>query len=472
MRKQDLLFGFIKVPLDFLVVFISFVAAYVLRRETDLIPGYQIDVIFMPPIEEFFIFSIGAAIALVAMFLIQRLYSLKNSTLLGRELMGVVWATVLWVMTIIAYFFLTRQFFFSRLVLIYSVFFTVIGIFLVRILIAGVRTWLLHRNIGRAKVAIIGNGVAAKRVIANLKMSASYDLIGVVEDKEGSELPLPYLGDPAHLEAIIEQHSIEEVIQTVSREAEISLDIIEICRQNHVRYRYVPDVIGIQTTNIDVHMERGIPLLELKSTRLDGWGRIFKRTMDIVCSLLAVIVLSPLILGTALAVAIQMKSLRQVIFKQKRYGYRGKLFWFYKFQSMRVGAAAEHAKLLESSENERKGFLKMKNDPRVTTVGRFIRKTSLDELAQLWNIIKGDMSIVGPRPHMPEEINLVSKKYRTVLSIKPGLTGLAQVSGRSSIDFEDEMKLDIAYVENWSLGMDIAIIFKTALKILKREDAS
>lgn len=472
MRKQDLLFGFVKVPLDFLVVFCSFVGAYLIRSRTDLIPGYQIDVVFMPPLEEFFLFSIGAAIALVAIFFIQKLYALKNFTPLGRELVNVLWSVLLWMMVIIAYFFLTRQFFFSRLVLIYSVLFSTIGICLVRILLSGLRTWLLHKNIGRSRVAIIGHGNATKQVVGLLKTTYYYDLVGIVEDREEKDMLLPYLGAPAQLEDIIEKYGIEEIIQTVSREAEISLEIIEICRQNHVRYRYVPDVIGIQMSNIDMQMERGIPLLELKSTRLDGWGRILKRTMDIVASLLAIIILSPIWIATATAVAIQMKSIKEIIFKQKRYGYHGKLFWFYKFQSMRVGAAAEHAKLLESAENERKGFLKMKNDPRVTPVGRFIRKTSLDELAQLWNILRGDMSLVGPRPHMPEEINLVTKKYRTVLSVKPGLTGLAQVSGRSSIDFEDEMKLDIAYVENWSLGQDIVIVIKTAFKILRRENVS
>ena len=458
-------------PLDFLVVFVSFVGAYFLRRETDLIPGYQIDVIFMPPIEEFFVFSIGASLVLLAIFFIQKLYTLRNFTPLGRELVNVLWAIALWVMVIVAYFFLTRQFFFSRLVLIYSILFVTIGICLVRIVLSAFRTWLLHKNIGRSKVAIVGNGEATRQVIHLSKKAPYYDLVGVVEEND-KEMPLPYLGTPANLEEIIEKHAIEEIIQTVSRETETSLNIIEICRQNHVRYRYVPDVIGIQMINIDVQMERGIPLLELKATRLDGWGRILKRTMDIVCSLFAVIILSPILIATATAVAVQMRTPKQIIFKQKRYGYHGKLFWFFKFQSMRVGAAAEHAKMLESADNERKGFLKIKNDPRVTPVGRFIRKTSLDELAQLWNILKGDMSLVGPRPHMPEEIDLVTKKYRTVLSVKPGLTGLAQVSGRSSIDFEDEMKLDIAYVENWSLGMDIVIIFKTALKILKRENVS
>ena len=185
---------------------------------------------------------------------------------------------------------------------------------------------------------------------------------------------------------------------------------------------------------------------------------IIKRLIDVICSFIGVVVLSPLFI--VIAIIIKATSKGPVFFSQKRVGKNGKEFDMYKFRSMVVNAEELKEKL--ASQNEMSGpMFKMKDDPRVTKVGKFIRKTSIDELPQLWNVLKGDMSLVGPRPSLPKEVAQFEEWMHRRLEVKPGLTCYWQVSGRNNIDFEDWMKLDIKYVDERSTWIDIKLIFKT-----------
>ena len=183
-----------------------------------------------------------------------------------------------------------------------------------------------------------------------------------------------------------------------------------------------------------------------------------KRLIDIICSFVGILVLSPLFI--IIAIIVKFTSKGPVFFSQKRVGRNGKEFDMYKFRSMVVNAEELKEKL--AAQNEMSGpMFKMKDDPRVTKVGKFIRKTSIDELPQLWNILKGDMSLVGPRPSLPKEVAQFDEWMYKRLEVKPGLTCYWQVSGRNNIDFEDWMKLDVKYVEERNLWIDIKLIFKT-----------
>ena len=196
------------------------------------------------------------------------------------------------------------------------------------------------------------------------------------------------------------------------------------------------------------------------------YKRFGKRLIDTVLSLIAFIILSPLLLITALAV--KFSSPGPVLFKQQRLGLHGKVFTIYKFRSM-YKDAEERKKELES-QNEMNGFMfKMKDDPRITKVGKFIRKTSIDELPQFYNVLKGDMSLVGTRPPTVDEFRQYESHQKRRLSAKPGITGLWQVSGRNEIkDFEDVVKLDVQYIDNWSIGLDIKIILKTIKVVFEK----
>lgn len=197
---------------------------------------------------------------------------------------------------------------------------------------------------------------------------------------------------------------------------------------------------------------------EKESSMEFSFYEVIKRLIDIVCSFLGVLVLSPLFI--IIAIIIKMTSKGPVFFSQKRVGKNGKEFDMYKFRSMVVNAEELKEKL--AAKNEMSGpMFKMKDDPRVTKVGKFIRKTSIDELPQLWNVLKGDMSLVGPRPSLPKEVAQFEDWMYKRLEVKPGLTCYWQVSGRNNIDFEDWMKLDIRYVEERNFWIDIKLIFKT-----------
>ena len=198
--------------------------------------------------------------------------------------------------------------------------------------------------------------------------------------------------------------------------------------------------------------------VENESTRGFSFYEVIKRVIDVVCSFVGVLVLSPLFI--IIAIIIKTTSKGPVFFSQKRVGKNGKEFDMYKFRSMVVNAEELKEKL--AAQNEMSGpMFKMKDDPRVTKVGKFIRKTSIDELPQLWNVLKGDMSLVGPRPSLPREVAEFEEWMYRRLEVKPGLTCYWQVSGRNNIDFEDWMKLDIKYVDERSTWIDIKLIFKT-----------
>ncbi len=197
--------------------------------------------------------------------------------------------------------------------------------------------------------------------------------------------------------------------------------------------------------------------------------KFFKRVIDIVCSLAGLLLLSPVLI--IVSILIKLESYGPIIFSQDRIGYKGQKFKMYKFRSMVVNAEELKKKLAERNEMSGPMF-KMKNDPRVTKVGKFIRKTSIDELPQLINILKGEMSLVGPRPSLPKEVKEFEPWMMERLEVKPGLTCYWQVSGRNDIDFEDWMKLDIKYVRERSFWLDMKLIFKTFFVLFGDEHAS
>jgi exopolysaccharide biosynthesis polyprenyl glycosylphosphotransferase len=220
----------------------------------------------------------------------------------------------------------------------------------------------------------------------------------------------------------------------------------------------------VRATNVEPSTIGRVPIVTYLRTPLDGWGRVFKRVFDLVGSVLGLLVLSPVFL--LISIGIKLTSSGPIFFSQKRVTER-KTFNCYKFRSMRVGANEQHQELME-----RHGVMfKLKEDPRVTRFGAYLRRSSLDELPQLWNVLRGEMSLVGPRPPMVEEVEHYSSWQRRRLHIKPGLTGLWQVSGRSDIPFDEWVRLDLTYIENWSIWLDITILLKTVWIVLKGKGA-
>jgi len=477
MKPSEIFLGILRIPVDFFTGLAAFYLAYLIRSNPNLIPFIKLplDLDLFPNLNDYMVFSTVCVIILMILMALNNLYSLKSNTKYSREVGKVTIITSAWLMLIIAYFFIIREFPFSRLVLAYSWFLMIICISLGRGLIRMIESSLLLKGIGRKNVLFIGATPITAKLAKSMKKDLHYHLAGVLDDKMVKVDHVKTLGKLNELEKIIKKYHIEEVIQTTSnpKQSEDATDILDFCRSHQIGYRFVPDLLAVQSSNIEVETFNGLPIIALKPTPLDGWGRVLKRLFDILGALAGFIILSPILFIVSILIKIDSKG--TILFKflddgsrVKRVGQDGKLFNFYKFRTMHPNT--HNLRYTELAEhNTRKGtpMVKIKNDPRVTKVGNFLRKTSIDELPQLINVLKGEMSLVGPRPHLPEEVENYDKHHKFVLTIKPGITGLAQIRGRSDLDFEEEVRLDSYYIEHWSLWMDIMIIFKTFGAVLR-----
>jgi exopolysaccharide biosynthesis polyprenyl glycosylphosphotransferase len=317
------------------------------------------------------------------------------------------------------------------------------------------------------RVLLIGrNGkLKAVRNIFEKNKNLGYKIIGQMDS--------PYL---KIIKQIKEKTGIDEIILC---EPSITDDeqekLVDYCAINNIVYKYIATTL--QTPNIKINVLEGEPIIEVQHTPLDGWGKIIKRGFDIVASIFGIIITAPIML--IVAIAIKLESKGPIIYKNERVGNDGKKFFVYKFRYIKWeccitkenenfnNALKLEKDLIEKQSVRRGPIYKIKADPRKTKVGSFIEKYSLDELPQFFNVLIGNMSMVGPRPHQEREVNKYMDYHRRLLTIKPGVSGLAQILGRSDLDFEDEYKIDLYYIENWSLLMDISICLKT-LPILFR----
>lgn len=480
MKRFEIFFGVIKVPVDFIMTILAFLTAYELRLLTNPIEGLAkpIDYTALPSIDEFLKFSIPATLALIVIFAIGKMYTFRTTAHLSREIRKGMLLCIVWAMFIITYFFFTRTFPFSRLAMIYSWSLTFIFIVLGRSLVKLIQIIFLNLGIGKRNLVFIGNNNLTLELARELKNELSYNLLGIVEENQ-QKIPydksdLKILGNTNEFGEIIKRLKIDEVIQTSSNLPEMENEtILEMCDLNHIAYRFVPDVIEVRRTNIEVSRIGTAPIISLKPTPLDGWGKVMKRIADIIGSIIGIIVFSPFMLITAIAIKLESKG--PIFFTKlddgravRRVGQFGQPIRFYKFRSMYPKTDhLRYTHLADKNIRTDGPLVKIKDDPRITKVGKFIRKYSIDELPQLFNVLGGSLSLVGPRPHLPEEVANYKKHHKFVLTIKPGITGISQTSGRSDLTFEDEMKLDRFYIENWSLLLDIKIILKTFLVVLK-----
>ena len=266
---------------------------------------------------------------------------------------------------------------------------------------------------------------------------------------------------------------IDPVSQPGSRQL-----FLEAAEYYHKTFRYAPDVLQSSIGRLVINIDLGIPIIEVPETTLTGWARVVKRAIDIVGSAAALLTVWPLLLF--LSWLVRIDSPGPSIYTHVRIG-RGRKFVLYKFRTMKIehcvgeqygGAVAEdlYRRLVRAQSYRQGPVPKIVNDPRLTRVGEWLRRFSLDELPQFWNILKGDMSLVGPRPHYPSEVARYAKHHRKVLAVKPGLTGLAQVNGRADLDFDDEVRLDRYYIEHWSLWLDLRILLRTIVTIFERHE--
>jgi exopolysaccharide biosynthesis polyprenyl glycosylphosphotransferase len=331
----------------------------------------------------------------------------------------------------------------------------------------------------RRRVLVAGGLAEVRSAAASVETHSDWglELIGVVSDGTWTADDLERAGGPAYRVlgtyedipalTVRDHHVIDEVLIAPSGRRLYDLQALEPVflglEEQGIVTRLVVNFLPQSLSGLSFDELGGLPLLTFSTAPHDELVLFVRRSVEFVLSSLLLLLLSPLLL--VIAVAIKLDSPGPVLFRQLRCGLHGRPFTFLKFRSMRVDAEALKKHLAPYNEMDGPAF-KMTNDPRVTPLGRFLRRTSLDELPQLWNIIRGDMSIVGPRPAVLEEVRQYEPWQRRRLSMKPGLTCLWQVNGRNELTFEEWMRLDLEYIDNWSLWLDVKIAFKTIPAVL------
>lgn len=416
---------------------------------------------FNLPLDKYLLLVMAAAVFFVVIFAVSGLYKLKTTTGGVEEFFRISIAVSAGIMLLIVYIFLRQELFDSRFLVLGGWILTIIFVALGRMIVWRIRKALVSRySFGVHKVMVIGDDEVSSRIAEGIKNDPSkgYRIVKHLVNPEVEEVKSA-IGNPG----------IDEVIlANPNYPAEKVLEIVDFCNENHLVFKFVPNIYQTLTTNFSVDVFTGIPIIELQRTNLDGWGRVIKRLVDIGGSLLALVIFSPLFLIVALA--IKWETAGPVFVRLKRVS-QSKEFYLLKFRSMVKNAEELKPFLARLNERQDGPLFKIKNDPRITKVGKWIRRSRLDELPQLINVLKGEISLVGPRPHQPDEIANYSKHHKKVLSIKAGATGLAQISGSSDLSFEKEVALDSFYLENWSLSRDIKILLKTAIKMFSDHSA-
>ena len=460
MKKADTFFNVIRVPMDFLMLFLAGLVTYLLR--TELLSGLR-PVLFqfnLPLLTYLWLVSV-ASFVFMGIYAISGLYAMRVRMTKTDEFSRVFIGSSAGILLIIVYIFLRQELFDSRFLVLGPWAFSIILVSLGRLLVRYFQYIAVTKhNFGVQRALLIGEDFLTSQIKQNIAATPSLGY-RVVEHWQRTDVArLPRL-----------KNVIDEVIfVSPNYSGNHITELVDFCHENHIVFKFVPNLYENLTTHFDVDMVSGVPVIELKRTPLDGWGKVFKRTIDILGSIVGLIVFSPVFL--VVTTAVKLNTPGPIFVKLKRVS-KNKEFELFKFRSMIDNAHIlnPQLRLMRNDRPDAGPLWKLKDDPRVTKVGKVIRKTRIDELPQLWNVLKGDMSLVGPRPHQPDEIAQYQKHHKKLLAIKAGATGMAQVSGSSDIPFEEEVALDSFYIENWSLWLDLKIILKTAFKMLHDRSA-
>ncbi len=339
----------------------------------------------------------------------------------------------------------------------------------------------LSRSVLRRQLAlkqnavVVGAGLVGQEIARKIRRSPNYglDLVGFVDQ---NPLPLhdeladvPILGSTNELGMILQTHDIDHVVLAFTADHEAGLDVVRVCNELGVQVDIVPRLFEVVGSRAGVYSLEGTPLLGLTPPELGASHRLAKRSMDIAGAVFGLVVLSPIFLATA--IAIRVNSTGPVFFRQTRIGRGQQPFTIIKFRTMVRDAEDRKDEVAHLNAHRDRGdarMFKIPDDPRVTSVGRLLRKYSIDEFPQLWNVLRGQMSLVGPRPLIPHEHQFVNDWGLRRLDLTPGLTGLWQVCGRSEVTFSQMLVLDYLYVTNWSLWGDIKLIMRTVPALMGR----
>ena len=469
MRRAELTLTALLLPLDLLGVGIAVFVANHLRTSLDILPLAQGRISYPG-----YLFLLWYFPLLVGFYSQQRLYNLREtgrflamplhifsgtaSAAIGQFVVILVGRNP-WVLIHIPVWGVWAERV-SILTIVYFWLITIVSVVVLRVIYRMFVNILLRRGIAVRRVMLIG----ASRAGQELSQLFS-------KPERGYLIEHHIVADYQNVPMLIGATCPDEVIQ-VDPEMPTGLvvEIIEACHDAHADFSFAPNLFEVLAANVRVSRVGSIPLMELRRTPLDGWGKIVKRAVDVILTLLFMVAAVPVMLVAALLIKISDGG--PVLFSQERVSPLGN-FRILKLRSMVADAEAlEDTLRSQGNERDTGPLFKLRTDPRVTRLGKFLRASRIDELPQLINVLRGDMSLVGPRPHLPKEVSRYARHHRSVLTVKPGLTGIAQISGSASLSFEDEVRLDVSYIENWSLLKDLEILVKTPFVIMFARDGA
>jgi exopolysaccharide biosynthesis polyprenyl glycosylphosphotransferase len=388
------------------------------------------------------------------------------------EIISVIAGVTIGILFITAFSFFYKSFPGSRWVVLYAWLITIFFLSLSRLFIFFINRQLKKKGIGNKRALIIGADVLGQSIATKMIVDPilGYHLLGFLADKEPKETTyylknkLNILGSIKNYQSIIKKYNVHTVFLAIPNLDNVMiLKIATFSNKNNVKFLTVPNLFELMASSVDISELDGIPLIAFKESPITKLNGLIKRISDLCFSLFGLILLSPLFL--ILSIAIKTTSKGPIFYSQERIGLNGKSFDFYKFRSMETNAEQNTGPVLAQD----------KNDPRTTKIGKFLRHSSLDELPQLYNVLKGEMSIVGPRPERPYFVDKYNKEIPNFMSrhkISGGITGWAQVNGRAELTVKPEEKLryDLYYIENWSLLFDLKIIIKTIAQVLMQKN--
>ncbi|KKW29845.1 MAG: Undecaprenyl-phosphate glucose phosphotransferase [Candidatus Uhrbacteria bacterium GW2011_GWD2_52_7] len=467
MKRADLAFAALLVPLDYVTLIAAATAAYSLRF-ADVFTSIK-PVIFDLTYNEYLRAVLPVAAVYLGIFALAGLYAMRPRRV-AVEMSRIFLACSTGIAAVLAIAFFSREIFESRFIVLAVWALSILFVIIERVLVRTLQRSLRSFGVGTNNVVIVGKTKIGNdlHTYFNDHPSHGYQVVGQITHFSTEAR--------TRLLDLLQKQQLDAVILANSDAARDEVQALKVFADTqHVTFLYSAELFAGSTLRPIIHTYAGQPIIEVPKTPLDGWGAIYKRIFDIIGALLLIVVSLPIQIIAAIALFIESPG--SILFSTlpnggpvTRVGQGGRPFRYFKFRSMVRDAhkyrfdpefVKKHGNLREGSP-----LFKLEHDPRVTRVGRFIRKLSIDEIPEFYLVLRGSMSLVGPRPHLPEEVARYRPEQRKVLTIKPGITGMAQVSGRANLDFEDEVRLDMHYIENWTPWLDLVILAKTPLAVL------
>ena len=476
LKEKDAVVRKAMILFDAFIVSIAFFLAYFLRQhfrifyKLDLIPSTQVVSGTIASISDYLVVLFVVVSIWCFMLYLNGMYRAMRTRTLFEIIGIIIKSTFLAILAFGTVIFLFKLAFVSRMFFVLFVMASVTFLLLEKIAVFSIMQYVRGRGLNYRSLLIVGTGRRAADFINRIQNHPEWGLkiIGAVDDEPGRGIKkvkdIKIIGTLKDISKILHKHVVDEVIFVVPRLRLNHIeDAVNACETEGIKATIAVDLFDLKIARAHPTDIDGIPLLTFETTVAKEWQLYVKRAMDVALSGLGIIILSPLLL--IVAVLIKLTSSGPVLFKQHRLGLNGRKFVLYKFRTMYKGAQEILSKVENLNEMDGPDF-KKKKIHWITPVGRLIRKFSIDEFPQLFNVFVGHMSLIGPRPTVPDEVSLYRSWQRRRFSMKPGITCLWQIKGTNKIGFEEWMKLDLEYLDNWSLWLDIKILVKTIPVVL------